>query len=311
MPMKRSVRRDLATLHPNVVGAGWMLLSAAAFTLMTTLVKYLGGHYSSAVETFYRQLSGLIILAPVILRHGRAALITERMGMQIFRALATVAGLTLTFESFRLLPLATANALSFTRVLWVVPLAIVFLKERVGPVRLGAIVVGFAGVLVMLRPQEAQAGWPSLAALSGALLLAFANMSVKSLAGGISMRSLLCWAALLGTVLSLPAALLTWRWPSPGDLALLAAMGVAGIASQYAYIAGLRLGDTAVVVPVDYSRLVMAALVGFFLFGETPDALTLAGAAIVIGSTLFIIWREQQLAKAARRRAGAAEAKPA
>lgn len=284
-----------ARVSPNVVGAWWMFLSAITFTLMTSLIKFLGGDYPATVQTFYRQLAGTVVLLPLMVRHGRAAFVTERLGLILFRAVATVGGFILTFESFRLLPLADANAISFTRVLWVVPIAVFFLRERVGPLRLSATIMGFAGILVMMPPEAGGGiGWPQLAALGGALLLAFANVSAKSMTASHGTLTLLVWASLLGLVLSLPPALAEWRWPSPRDLFLLSAMGVAGVLNQYCSLAGLKSGDATAVIPVDYSRLVMAAAVGFVFFNEMPQFSTVMGAAIIVGSTLFIVWREQQ-----------------
>lgn len=284
-----------ARFSPNVVGAWWMFLSAITFTLMTSLIKFLGSDYSAAIQTFYRQLAGTVILLPLMVRHGRTAFATDRFGLILFRAAATVGGFILTFESFRLLPLADANAISFTRVLWVVPIAVFLLKERVGPLRLFATIIGFAGILVMMPPEAGGGiGWPQIAALGGALLLAFANVSAKSMTSSHGTLTLLVWASILGLVLSLPMALAEWRWPSAKDLALLATMGMAGVLNQYCSLVGLKMGDATAVIPVDYSRLVMAAAVGFVFFNEMPQLSTAIGAAIIVGSTLFIIWREQQ-----------------
>lgn len=286
--------RVASRYSPNVVGAWWMFLSAITFTLMTTLVKFLGNDYPATVQTFYRQLAGTILLLPLMAKHGRAAFIADRFGLLLFRAAATVGGFILTFESFRLLPLADANAISFTRILWVVPIAVFFLRERVGPMRLAATVIGFAGILVMMPPEASGGiGWPQLAALGGALLLAFANVSAKSMTSSHGTLTLLVWASVLGAVLSLPPALAEWRWPSLLDLALLSVMGVAGVLNQYFSLLGLKVGDATAVIPIDYSRLVMAAAVGFVLFNEMPDANTIIGAAIIVSSTLFILWREQ------------------
>lgn len=287
--------RVASRYSPNVVGAWWMFLSAITFTLMTTLVKFLGNDYPATVQTFYRQLAGTVLLLPLMVKHGRAAFLADRFGLLLFRAAATVGGFILTFESFRLLPLADANAISFTRILWVVPIAVFFLRERVGPLRLAATVIGFAGILVMMPPEASGGiGWPQLAALGGALLLAFANVSAKSMTSSHGTLTLLVWASVLGAALSLPPALAEWRWPSLLDLALLSIMGVAGVLNQYFSLLGLKVGDATAVIPIDYSRLVMAAAVGFVLFNEMPDANTIIGAAIIVSSTLFILWREQQ-----------------
>ena len=100
------------------------------------------------------------------------------------------------------------------------------------------------------------------------------------------------WSAVLGFALSIPLAVLEWRWPEPIDLVLLAAMGVLGLVTQVCYIKGMALGDAAAMAPIDYTRLVFAILFGFVLFHETPNWITMLGAMIVIGSTLVITLRD-------------------
>lgn len=292
-----------ARWSPNVVGAGWILLAAIAFTAMTTLVKVLGPGYSATLQTFYRQLTGLLVLLPLIVHHGRAAFATSRFGTMLLRSALMVVGNILTFESFRLLPLADANALSFTRVLWVVPIAALLLRERAGAIRLIASALGFVGVLVMLHPHGGVASWAHAAALGGALGLAFANVTAKSLADDHSTLVLLVWSAALGVVVALPPALPVWRWPSLPDLGLLAAMGLCSIAMQACYLRALRIADAAAVMPVDYVRLVLAAAIGYLMFGEIPGASAIAGAAIVVIATSAIVlsehWAGQRLKAAA------------
>ena len=111
---------------------------------------------------------------------------------------------------------------------------------------------------------------------------------------------ILVWSAVLGLVLAIPGAVLTWRVPNPRDFLLLCAMGAIATANQACYIKGMQLGDAAAMAPIDYTRLVFTAAAGFFLFAEVPSGWTLAGAAIVIASTLFITWREQVLARSAK-----------
>jgi len=96
----------------------------------------------------------------------------------------------------------------------------------------------------------------------------------------------------LGLVLAIPGAVFVWRWPAPKDLVLLCLMGVIATANQATYIKGMQLGDAAAMAPIDYTRLVFTAAAGFFLFHEVPGAWTMAGAGIVVISTLFITWRE-------------------
>ncbi len=285
----------LTTLSPNLEGALWMLASALTFTAQTTLIKYLGADYPAALQTFYRQAAGLLILLPVILKHRGAAFATNRPGILIFRSAAGTVGMILAFYAFQKMPLADANALSFTRTLWLVPLAIFVLREQVGPLRIGAALVGFAGVLIMIRPGaggHVAIGVPATAMLASSFLFAFTVTGMKVLTRDHAPMVLLVWSAVLGLVLAIPGAVFVWRWPAPRDLILLCLMGVIATANQATYIKGMQLGDAAAMAPIDYTRLVFTAFVGFFLFREVPSVWTMTGAGIVVVSTLFITWRE-------------------
>jgi drug/metabolite transporter (DMT)-like permease len=279
-----------------------MLASAVAFTIMMTLIKYLGSDYPAALQTFYRQVAGFLILLPVIAKHRGAAFATTRPGILLFRSSAGTIGLILSFYAFQKMPLADANALSFTRTLWLVPLAAFVVREKVGPLRIGAAVVGFLGVLLMIRPGaggQFAIGLPALAMLASSFLFALTVTGMKVMTRDHSPMVLLVWAATLGLLFAIPGAFLTWRWPTLPDLGLLALMGVFGTGTQWCYIKGMQIGDAAAMAPIDYSRLVFTVAAGYLLFHEVPSPGTLAGAGIVVASTLFITWREHRQARRA------------
>ncbi|HEX2494067.1 MAG TPA: DMT family transporter [Steroidobacter sp.] len=293
---------DLSTaydrLPPNSRGALWMLASAITFTVMTLLIKLLGREYPAALQTFYRQAAGLLVLAPLIVSNPRAAFHTTRLGLLLFRALAGTAAMILSFYAYQAMPLADANALSFTRTLWLVPLAAFVLKEPVGPRRITATMVGFLGALLMLQPSAAgHMGWPAIAALSSAFLIALTVTGMKVMTRDHTTTTLMTWSATLGFVLAIPPALFVWRWPSMLDLLLLAAMGVLGTATQACYIKGMSEGQAAVMAPLDYTRLIFAVGLGYAWFGDIPNVLTMTGASIIVASTVYITWREAQLGK--------------
>ena len=292
-----------AGLSPNLRGAMWMLGSAVTFSVMTTLIKYLGDDYPAALQTFYRQAAGLVVLMPLILRHRGAAFATSKPGLLIFRSATGTVGMILSFYAFQKMPLADANALSFTRTLWLVPLAAFVIREQVGALRIGAAVVGFIGVLVMIRPGaggQFNVGLPAMAMLASAFLFAFTVTGMKVLTRDHAPMVILVWSAVLGLVLASPGAVITWRVPNLQDFLLLCAMGAIATANQACYIKGMQLGDAAAMAPIDYTRLVFSAAAGFFLFAEVPSRWTWIGAAIVVAATLFITLREQQLARSAR-----------
>ena len=284
-----------------------MLASALGFTVMTTLIKFLGNDYPAALQTFYRQVAGFLILLPIILVRGRVVYATTRPWILIFRSSAGTIGMIFSFYAFQKMPLADANALSFTRTLWLVPLAAFVLREKVGPLRVGAALMGFVGVLIMVRPGAAShmaMGLPALAMLASSFLFAMTITGMKVMTRDHSPMVLLVWAATLGVVLAIPGALFVWRWPEPRDLGLLALMGVMGTVTQACYIRGMAIGDAAAMAPVDYTRLVFSTVAGFVLFHELPGIWTFVGAGVVVVSTLFITWREQRAPKPALPEAG-------
>jgi len=291
------------TRPDNLRGALWMLGSALGFTAMTVLIKLLGDDYPATLQTFYRQAAGLAILLPIIIQRRGAAFATTRPGIMFFRSAAGTLGMILSFYAFQEMPLADANALSFTRTLWLVPLAAFVLRETVGPLRIGAALVGFAGVLLMVRPGasgEFTLGLPALAMLTASFLFAMTITGMKVMTRDHSPTVLLVWAATLGFLFSIPGAFFGWRWPAPMDLALLCAMGVLGTITQACYIKGMQQGDAGAMAPIDYTRLVFSVAAGFLLFHELPSVWTMAGAGIVVASTLLITIREQQLARSAK-----------
>lgn len=285
-------------LHRNSRGSLWMLASAATFTLMTMLIKYLGEDYPAALQTFYRNAAGLVVLLPLMMRNPRGAFRTNRPRLLLFRATASTVGMILGFYAYQKMPLADANALSFTRTLWLVPLAAFVLKEHVGPRRITATLIGFLGALLMLQPSTQEGlGWPATAALIAAFLAALTVASMKFMTRDHTALTLMSWSAVLGFVLSIPPALFVWRTPTLTDLGLLSAMGVLGTITQVCYIRGMIEGDAAVMAPLDYTRLIFAVGLGYALFREVPGRMTMIGAGIIIASTVYITWREAQLGK--------------
>ena len=289
-------------LSPNTQGAIWVLMSGVTFVAMTTLVKHLSGDYPSHVQNFYRQTGSLIVAIPFMLRSPGQVLFVPRSTMPalFLRSLLATIGMILLLYSYEAMPMAEANALSFTRPLWVVLLAVLFLRETIGPSRIAAVLMGFIGVVVIMWPwgTDVAIGWPHVAALFSALCLAGTITGVKSLTKNLSASSILVWSSIMGELLSLPFALADWRWPSPGDLIPLFLIGLLSAANQLLFIKGMAVGEAAVLAPVDYARLVLSVVAGLLVFGEWPDAFTWLGAGVIVVSTLYITIREIQSKRA-------------
>lgn len=276
--------------HDNGRGALWMLASGLAYSIAMALVKLLGDSYSSSTQNFIRQGVGLIALLPFILRNPRGAFTLRRPVLMILRCAATSLSIILAFNSFHHLGLAEANALSFTRALFLVPLATILLGERIDRHRIFATLIGFAGVIVILAPGSDQSliGWPAGQGLLAALLVSWSVISVKSMARDHSHLALLTWAALLGFAFTAPFAATSWRTPDFGDAALLALMGILGVVTQACYIRGMALGEAGVMAPMDYVRILFTTVLGYMLFSELPLANTYVGSGIIIAAALYI-----------------------
>lgn len=290
------MKAGFARLSPNLQGAIWVLLSGVTFVAMTTLVKHLSGDYPSHVQNFYRQTGSLIVAVPFMLRSPRGVLFVPRSTMPalFLRALLATIGMILLLYTYEAMPMAEANALSFTRPLWVVLLAALFLREMIGSSQIVAVALGFVGVVIIMRPWGAELaiGWPHLAALGSALCLAGTITGVKFLTRNLSASSILVWSSIIGEILALPFALADWRWPSAGDMIPLFLIGLLSAANQLLFIKGMAVGEAAILAPIDYSRLVLSVIAGLLVFGEWPDTFTWLGAGVIVTSTLYITVRE-------------------
>ena len=283
------------TLSGNQVGALWMLGSAISFTLEASLLKALGADYSPAVILFWRQAVAVLLLTPLIGGSWRTTFATTKPGLIFGRSVTGVLGVWLSIAAYSQLPLADANALSFTRILWMAILGPLFLKEALGLPRAAATVVGFVGVLIMLRPgaQGVALTTGHLAAIAAALLAALTILNVKALAKDHTVLTLTVYSAMIGLVLSAPLAMAQWSWPPAGDLPLLVALGVFGLITLTCYTKGMQWGEAVIMAPIDYTRLILAAGVGLVVFGEAIVPATVIGALVIVGSTFYLLTRQR------------------
>lgn len=285
-------------LPANIRGAAWVVLSAFLLTVMGAMVKDLAKDIHSFEIVFFRCLIGAIALAPFIARAGLNSFKTRRPGLLLLRTLVGTTGMFCVFYSFQHMPLAEAVAIIFSRPLFAVVLAIPFLGEVVGWRRAFAAVIGFCGVLIMVRPGSAAFDPVALVALMGAFTAGAIAIIIKQLARTESTTTILIWFTVTGTIVSLIPAATVWVWPTPEQWAWLIAIGVVGIAGQAALTRGFGTGDTSFVTPFDYSRLVFATMLGIALFAEVPDLWKAVGALIIVGSGYYIARREMLLARA-------------
>lgn len=293
--LEPQIGRD-TPISRNAEGALWMLGSAACFTAMAVLLKFLvQKDYPETQMIFFRCAAGFAAILPFALSQGRAAWAVKRPGQVFLRCFWSTLGFFASFYAFAHLPVADAQAISFSRVLFVTIFAVWLLKERVAWRRWTAVGVGFGGVLLMFRPEGGAFSVAGAAGVVGALMFALAIVTVKDLTRDHSTLSLVMYSNAFTTLAGLPFAFLAWKSPTLPDFALLLAMGVAGVGAQSCYTRALASGDASLMGLVDYARLPLAIAAGFFVFHETPNFMMLMGAGIIIASTLYITWRESKL----------------
>ncbi len=284
----------LNTLPGSVAGPLWMLASAAGFAAMTAVVKYLGESLPSVEIAFFRTLVGLILILLLLgVSRDRWPLFrTHRPWLMLTRAVVGTAAMVCLFYSMIALPLAMAVSLSFSRPLFLVPLAVLFLAEPVRWRRWSATAVGFLGVVVMLEPAQAALEPAALVALLGAFLVAVVLMLIKRLAATEAPLTVMFYFALPGTLVLFTPALLVWQTPTAGQMGLLVLTGGLGTLGQYAAVRAFRAAEATLVAPFDYAQLPFATGVGYAMFGEVPGLSTLIGALIIVGAALYILQRE-------------------
>lgn len=284
-------------LPANVRGPLWMTLAAFSFAALTTIVRELSGAMHPYELAFFRNLFGLMFMLPWFWRTGFGALKTSRLPLHGFRSLIGLAAMTSWFTAVSMLPLAEATALSFTAPLFATIGAALFLGETVRARRWGATLAGFIGALVIVRPDGIDIGFASTLALAASAFMAMAALTVKSLSRTESPGSIVLFMGILMTPMSLVPALYHWTTPTQTDYLWFTAIGFFAAVGQNSMARAFASTDISAVLPFDFSRLIFAAILGYFLFAEIPDIWTWSGAAIIFGATLYTAHRESRAAR--------------
>jgi drug/metabolite transporter (DMT)-like permease len=281
-----------------LAGIALRLLTALLLAIMFALVKLASTRGVNVVESlFYRQCGSALCAAGVVaLGPGFRSLKTERVWAHVGRMALGLSAMALNFVAFILLPLAEATTIGFSVPIFAVVLAALVLGEPTGRWRWGAVAVGFAGVLLIVQPGSG--GVPLLGAsvaLAAALLTASVTIVIRRLGATERATTTVFWFAVSSLV---PLGLLMLHFAGAQDAMtwlLLAALALAGGLAQLTLTGALRLAPVALVMPMDYTSLLWAVLLGLWIFGEVPSPWTWVGAPIIIASGLVIVWREHRL----------------
>ena len=283
----------IETSDRPALGIVLMLTGIAGFAVMDALIKWLTADYSIIQVAALSSWFGLPRLCLVALRGGGIRALKTRRPMVHGGRFLLVLGLSLTFFwALSQMKLADAIAITFAAPIFITALSVPLLREAVGFHRWAAVGVGFVGVLVMLRPGVGVFQWAALVVLVSVVFYALLMISTRAFKSTESTASLMLYPQLGMSLTGILAAPFFWVTPSLGDLGLFAIAGIFGSVGVMCITQAFRLGPAAVITPFEYSALLWATLLGYLLWGDLPDLVTLAGAAIVVASGLYIIYRE-------------------
>ena len=286
-----SAQRDNVVLGMTAgVGAYFM------FSIMVMLAKLLSANHSVIEIAFYRNLIGSMPFLFVVFALGRRDILTlnTKPGLVAGRAVLGAISLVVTFYAYSLMPLADTTALLFTASLFIPILAVIFLKESVGPYRWSAVIVGFMGVIVMARPTGDVYLLGISIALCAALLHATLQIILRYLGRYESPETISFYFFAVGTILTGTAMPFVANTPTVSEIPLLLGVGLSGAAAQWLLSVAYGNAPAAVVTVFNYTSIVWATLFGWMIWNEWPMPAVMAGAAIVIASNILIVWRESR-----------------
>ncbi len=289
-----SATQGRAALAGIALMAGGIFL----FAVNDALGKWLVATYTVGQVLLIRSAAALVVLLPFIKREAASFRTAPRWGMQILRAVFATVEVACFYWAVAYLPLADVMTYYLAGPIFVTSIAGSVLREPIGWRRWAAVLVGFCGVVVALRPGSATLSWPALIALAGSFTFSLSMIATRYLRG--TSDTVLVTTQTVGA-LALGAALapVGWVTPVPRDLALLALLGIVAMVAHMAVNRSLILAPASTVVPYQYTTIIWAVLFGYLVFSDVPAATMVIGATIIIAAGLFIFLREQRFARGA------------
>jgi drug/metabolite transporter (DMT)-like permease len=277
-----------------------LVLSGALFSFMHATIRLVSGG-ASGIEglhpfeiAFFRNFFGLVALLPLLMNVGLRSLRTTRFSLHMWRAVLQVFSMLMFFSALSMSPLADATALSFLAPLFTTIGAILFLGEKAKIRRWTAMLVGFAGALIILRPGFQEMSLGLVLVLGSSAIWGGAMLIIKSLAKTDSSVSIAAYMAILMTPMSLIPALFFWRMPTGEEFLGLFVIGVFGSIGHVLLAQAFKEAEATAILPLDFTRLIWAALVGFILFAEVPGVWTWVGGGLIFSAATYVAIRESK-----------------
>lgn len=277
-----------------VRGALWMGGALLSFSLMAVAVRELSRTMGPFEIMFLRGVVSLALVLALLPYFGLRPLRTQRFGLHVVRNLFHFAGQLSWVYAIGLLPLATVFAIEFTTPVWTALLAMLILGERLNHGRVFMLVTGVAGILIILKPGYAQVSPAALVMLAGAFAFGASLVATKRLAGSDSALAILFYMALIQLPIGLLPALPGWVAPTAADAPWIVATGACGLIAHFCMTRAFRIADATLVVPIDFLRLPLIAVIGVLAYGEPIELATFIGAVVIFAGTYYSIRRESR-----------------
>jgi drug/metabolite transporter (DMT)-like permease len=271
-----------------------MLGAVMSFAAMAIAVRELQRHMGSFEIVFMRSIVMLALAFAFVSRTGFATLRTRRIGEHLGRNLIHLLGQVLWVYSIGALTLATVFAIEFTMPVWTAILAAIFLHERLTRPRLVQLVLGLTGVLIILRPGGGEFHPAALAMILGSLCYASSYIFTKRLTSTDSALAVLFWMSVIQTPISLALALPNWVMPLSVDTPWIIGVGCGAFFAHYCMTQAMKLADATMVVPIDFIRLPLIAVVGSLVYAEPFDPMVIVGAVVIFAGTYYSLSRERR-----------------
>jgi drug/metabolite transporter (DMT)-like permease len=294
-----AIAARLAALPPEARGAALLTLSTFCFASMDATAKGLMARYEPMQVIWARYAVQALIVVAIVSPWLRSVARTRRPLLQTIRSGFLFGSTLCGFFAFSFMPLAEATAIFEVGPLAITALAALVLGERVGPRRWAAVALGFVGAMIVIRPGGAAFQPAALLPLAGALSFAAYAIATRFLSDADGFWTTSLYSALLGTALASLALPLVWTTPTAADAAIMVGMGAIGTVGQLLIIAAFAVAPASAIAPFTYAHLIWATFWGYVAFGDAPDLWTAVGAAVIVGSGVYVWRRERTLRGAA------------
>ncbi|MEE2955374.1 MAG: DMT family transporter [Pseudomonadota bacterium] len=280
--------KNWVKLSGNIRGIVWLSIGAFLFSITDVIVKLLGRKFDPMELALFRYGIGMIILTPIFLKMGLENLKTKKIGLHIIRMLLAMLAQVGIFITVINIPLADATAIFFSKPLFTTIIAVFLVSEIVSKRRWSATAIGFLGVIIMVRPGDGSMNLIALVGVAAALTFAIANVLIRVLSRTEPPNRILFYYHIGGIIVFTGPAIFVWQTPIGIEWVLLISVAVLTTIGMTCFVRAFSIGEANAVGPIEYVRLIYAAIFGYFVFSEIPSLWTGVGAILIIASAIYI-----------------------